>query len=197
MHFDISTIFTQSRRQPSDRLRLLARALQGYGIAIGVATVGLALYKLTAPDSQRVAQFDGIGALQLAFGGVLRSVSLLVISRSLLRRQRWGAYLAVVTLTVPLLRAATAGQSMGAVDALASIAALGTLVTVWKELRPARELDLLDDEDFEKEPPTKVSFPQGKIPQGVSFSKGELPHQVSFREGEISAPLPAASPLEP
>lgn len=143
----INWLFTKFRELPSQRLRYLARGLQGYGIAIGVATTYLALALATAPTSKIVREFRDVGSLRLLLIGVLQCASLIVIGRALLRRRRWGGYLAVITLTAPILSRLISGNQLLLPEVLIAVGACTTLLTVWKELRSARDLDLSDDDD--------------------------------------------------
>lgn len=82
---------------------------------------------------------------------ILAGASFFLIGRALLRRQRWGAYLAGVTLGFPLIK-----QFIFRDDSILSIPgiviatfALSAIVTVWDELGTVRDADFESDADDE------------------------------------------------
>ncbi|MEO7998066.1 MAG: hypothetical protein ABI852_11510 [Gemmatimonadaceae bacterium] len=182
-------IFTKFRPQPSRRLRILARFLQGYGIAIGLSTVVIALAVTTAPHNQTFKDFRDIPALKLLLTGALECASLLVIGRALLKRERWGGYLAIVTLTAPILSRLRTERPYMLGEVLIAVGACATLFTVWKELRSARDLDLAVDEDLEPDaPPDPIPSRGYGEPR---FLKEPNPTTISTA---ASTPLPINNP---
>lgn len=182
-------IFTKFRRHPSRRLRILARFLQGYGIAIGVSTVFLALLVTTSPHSQVVKDFRNIPALKLLLIGALQCASLLAIGRALLRRERWGGYLAIVTLTAPIISRLVSAHPFLLGEVLIAGGASATLFTVWNELRSARDRDLADDDELEPDSPPDPIPDRG---YGEPRRLNE-PNPIAINTA-ASAPLPINNP---
>ena len=89
---------------------------------------------------------------------VLAGASMYLIGRALLRRQRWGAYLAAFTLGVPLLKQLFSPDMpiLSISGIVVSTLALGAIVTVWDELGTVRDADFVDsDGDNDNELPRR------------------------------------------
>lgn len=178
MHLGIYTLFTKFRKRPSLRLQLLARGLQWYGIGIAVVTVGVLLYKLGAPNSHITKPFGDVAAFKVILVGALQGASLIVIGRALQRLQRWSAYLAMVTLTAPIISRWGADYTLKSAEILVAVAAIGTLLTAWKELRSERDMDLVAEDEPGESNETVL------IPKRVPGEQAFLAHPTREAYGE-------------
>lgn len=137
-------LFTRRTRKPSTRLQLLARGFQVVGISGIVSMLGVLVireYFLDHAHTPRWLFSPNVPYITLA------AVSSFLIGRGLIRRQRWSAYLAGLTVATPIIR-----QLLNPDVPILSVGqiAIGTLalcsiVTVWDELGGARDADF-DDE---------------------------------------------------
>lgn len=138
------SLFTTRTSKPSLRLRILARCFQGVSVLVAAMTVGIAIYRQFFLDHTHTPRW--------AFGPhywfvAVSTTSMFLVGRALLRRQRWGAFLAAATLGIPIIKQLIDPNSMNAdipQIALGTLA-LCTLVTVWDELGGSHDADF-DDE---------------------------------------------------
>ncbi|MEO7998063.1 MAG: hypothetical protein ABI852_11495 [Gemmatimonadaceae bacterium] len=140
------SFFTRRTREPSTRLRLLARGFQFTAVSIaGMAiavTIALQFFKDHAHTPQWLfTPFYAYVALSAA--------SSYLIGRALLRRQRWGAYLAGLTLGAPLIRQLLSPDAniLSIRGLVFCTVALCVTVTVWDELGTARDADFDEEND--------------------------------------------------
>lgn len=141
-------LFTRRTREPSTRLRLLARAFQFYGVYIAAMALGVFIALPFFKDHAHTPRW-----LFTPFYSYIAvtAASYFLIGRALLRRQRWGAYLAGLTIGVPFVR-----QLIKPDANILSISELGlctialcVTVTVWSELGTTRDADFDEDDDLE------------------------------------------------
>ena len=138
------SLFTTRTNKPSLRLTLLARGFQALGIVTGVSLAGIAIYRQFFLDHTHTPRW-AFTPLYSYFA--LSALSSFLIGRGLLRRQRWGAYLAGVTIAAPFVQQLlNPDANILSVPQLAlSTLALCAIVTVWDELGNARDADFEDE----------------------------------------------------
>ena len=148
------SIFTARSREISTRLRLVGRGFQLSAIAVWTMT---AVWMIATPFLPLLKQPIHLYRWMFApvwLYYVLAGASMYLIGRALLRRQRWGAYLAAFTLGVPLLKQLFSPDMpiLSISGIVVSTLALCAIVTVWDELGTVRDADFVDpdgDEDNE------------------------------------------------
>ena len=152
------SIFTARSREISTRLRLVARGFQLSAIAVWTLT---AVWMIAMPFlplfKQPIHLYRWMFA-PLWLYSVLAGASMYVIGRALLRRQRWGAYLAGFTLGLPLLKQLLSPDTpiLSISGIVVSTLALGAIVTVWDELGTVRDAEFVDpDGDDDNELPRR------------------------------------------
>lgn len=182
------SFFTKRTEYTSKRLRFVARALQVFGIGGGIS-LGVIAYSVSQsffnvwPEEIRETFVRG----KLLTAAAM-CASYWIIGRSLLRRQRSGAYAAAAIIGLPLIYDAfmlvyfpAPPMALTAVTFGLRVLALGAVGSVWKELGTVRESEL---------------FKQGAAPESVApFT----PRNRGFGEARTSAQpkLPAGSYAEP
>lgn len=144
------SFFTSRSRELSLRLRVVARGFQFSGVAIWALGTAWLVALPFMPMAKTIRLYRWMFAPPLVYS-ILAGASFFLIGRALLRRQRWGAYLAGVTLGVPLIK-----QFIFRDDAILPISgiviatfALSAIVTVWDELGTVRDAEFESDEDDE------------------------------------------------
>ena len=143
------SIFTKRAPQLSSRLGALATYLNFSSVMAGMAVVGVAI----AYPIQRFMGSTPSISLTTLISGALLTVSLYQISRGLMRRQRWAAYLAGATFALPVLRQIFVRNEMPSLSALIiPTIALCTIISVWNELGSVRDSDFDADGDEDEAP---------------------------------------------
>ena len=148
------SIFTARSREISTRLRLVARGFQLSAIAVWTLTAVWTIAMPFLPLFKQPIHLYRWMFAPLWLYSVLAGASMYVIGRALLRRQRWGAYLAGFTLGLPLLKQLLSPDTpiLSISGIVVSTLALGAIVTVWDELGTVRDADFVDpdgDDDNE------------------------------------------------
>ena len=152
------SIFTARSREISTRLRLVARGFQLSAIAVWTLTAVWTIAMPFLPLFKQPIHLYRWMFAPLWLYSVLAGASMYVIGRALLRRQRWGAYLAGFTLGLPLLKQLLSPDTpiLSISGIVVSTLALGAIVTVWDELGTVRDADFVDpDGDDDNELPRR------------------------------------------
>ncbi|MEP6833835.1 MAG: hypothetical protein ABJB74_10585 [Gemmatimonas sp.] len=177
--------FTKRSHEISTRLRLVARGFQFSGIfvwtVVAFGTVALPFIK------QPVRMYRWMFAPTLLYGALV-GASMFLIGRALMRRQRWGAYLAGVTLGVPLLRQFVMPNAaiLSIPEIIYTTLALGAIVTVWDELGSERDAEFSqsDDDDDHELPIRNRGFGEPRTLPLQSVSELSASHFASLTEHE-------------
>jgi len=140
------SFFTKRSTEISTRLRLVARGFQFSGIFVWTI---VAFWTVTLPFMKQPVRMYRWMFTPLSLYGVLAGASMFLIGRALMRRQRWGAYLAGVTLGVPLLRQFVMPNAaiLSIPEIIFTTLALGSIVTVWDELGSERDAEFSQSDD--------------------------------------------------
>lgn len=187
------SLFTTRTREPSSRLRFLARGFQFSGIASAAVMAGLLLALPFFNNHAHTPRYLFTPAIRLIAFVFLSAASSFLIGRGLLKRQRWGAYLAGVTLGVPFVKQLLSPDSnILSVQALAIYTvALCVTVTVWDELGSARDGDLERDDDDETLPTPIRNRGYG---EGRVLPRAFAPHTFGTPRDSQQERIPARGP---
>lgn len=144
------SFFTKRTAKPSLRLRVLAAGFHVFG-AIGTVAIAFAFWR--ANFSGLAHEISKSTATRMVVPFVIQTLSLFIIGRALRKRQRWGAYLAGVTVGLPLVQQLMTPYAplMSIKEIAATTVALCMMVTVWDELQTIRDSDFEVTENEENE----------------------------------------------
>jgi hypothetical protein len=163
------SFFTKRLARPSRRLRFLARSFQLFAGAQLVRAIAIIVFVPTLRDKLSPESMTGLLVSTSAFG-TLQALSLFMIGRALLRRQKWGGYVGAFVIVAPLVVRPILGQpisvfGIGTVLSLVSVAVLGS---AWKEL----------DSNAEEEPDDSDSDEPVLTPRNRGYGESRtLPHE--------------------
>ena len=131
------SFLTKHSRLPSTRLKSLAGYLQLSAVLTAIAMVGVAVWRIVADDSDFKLPLP---LPVLLLYGALSAISLHLIARGLLQRQRWAGYLAAFTFGAPVIKKLfTSGSEVALGVTILPLIALITIASVWNELGTVRE----------------------------------------------------------
>jgi hypothetical protein len=149
------SFFTKSSNRISRRLRLIGNAFQMWGITTAT-WVPLSFWMLTKMEDRLPPEQRGLLGPKMLIGGLGLALSQYLVGRAFKRRQRWGAYLAVLTLAAPWIFRLLYGFQLNVItaNAVLNLVGLVLIASVWKELHPSGfEVELDDSDDDEPDEP--------------------------------------------
>lgn len=183
------SFFTERLPRPSTRLRRLARLFQAFGSLQLFRAMTFVVFFPRHRGNADPASIGGLLATTTVVG-TLQAVSLFLIARALVRRQRWSVYAGVAALLGPLAISFPAGMPPGfkAISIGLSLVSAGALVSVWKELDSNPSEDEIEDpEEEDREIPTRIRgygepkiLPAEKIPVPTIVAASQ-PERVEVR----------------